>query len=217
MTDLTTLSHNARQQLFDKLQAHGLNQPLTTPLHQASASPYKALEHLDKLAQFTRVAAAHRAKIVEVDNLTQLPTAVATALHELAPNSILHLGENIELQQLDWQREKIQTSTALFSDDGAASIAMAVCGIADTGTAILTSSTTNPTRNNFLAAHHFIVVEKSALVSYSEDAWELLRKQFRILPRAINFISGPSSSADVGLKLEYGAHGPKSLTFFLID
>ena len=36
------------------------------------------------------------------------------------------------------------------------------------------------------------------------------------LPRTVNFITGPSRSADIGQKLQLGAHGPRRLHIILV-
>ncbi|MCZ7654147.1 MAG: LUD domain-containing protein [Rhodocyclaceae bacterium] len=41
-----------------------------------------------------------------------------------------------------------------------------------------------------------------------EDAWALLREEKGSLPRAVNFVSGPSRTADIEQTVTMGAHGP---------
>ena len=37
------------------------------------------------------------------------------------------------------------------------------------------------------------------------------------LPRTVNFITGPSRSADIEQTIQYGAHGPRRLHILIID
>jgi L-lactate dehydrogenase complex protein LldG len=41
-----------------------------------------------------------------------------------------------------------------------------------------------------------------------EDAWNLARAEFAELPRAVNFVSGPSRTGDIEQTIVLGAHGP---------
>jgi L-lactate dehydrogenase complex protein LldG len=52
------------------------------------------------------------------------------------------------------------------------------------------------------------VVPKSRIVRDMEAAWALLRAERGSLPRAVNFISGPSRTADIEQTVTLGAHGP---------
>jgi L-lactate dehydrogenase complex protein LldG len=41
-----------------------------------------------------------------------------------------------------------------------------------------------------------------------EEAWQLMRSELGGPPRAVNFISGPSRTADIEQTVTLGAHGP---------
>ena len=96
------------------------------------------------------------------------------------------------------------------------SLTSALCGIAETGTLMLTSGAGRPTSLNFLPDHHIVVLARKQLVARMEDAWDLLRDSGEFMPRTVNFISGPSKTADVEQTVEYGAHGPRCLHVILV-
>jgi L-lactate dehydrogenase complex protein LldG len=58
---------------------------------------------------------------------------------------------------------------------------------------------------------------KDMKASY-EEAWDSLRAHAGAdgLPRTVNFISGPSRTADIEQRLIMGAHGPKRLHVILV-
>jgi L-lactate dehydrogenase complex protein LldG len=49
-----------------------------------------------------------------------------------------------------------------------------------------------------------------------EAAWALLRAERAALPRSVNFISGPSRTADIEQTVTLGAHGPYRLHVVLV-
>ena len=96
-------------------------------------------------------------------------------------------------------------------------ITQAYCGISDTGSIVCLSSPDNPTTYHFLAEHHIVLLQKSRIMQCKHDVWALMRKEQMDTPRAINIISGPSRTADIEQTIQLGAHGPRSLTVFLIN
>jgi L-lactate dehydrogenase complex protein LldG len=60
------------------------------------------------------------------------------------------------------------------------------------------------------------VLHKNRIVPYMEDAWALLRKEKGDLPRAVNFVSGPSRTADIEQTIVLGAHGPYRVHIVLV-
>lgn len=87
-------------------------------------------------------------------------------------------------------------------------------GIADTGTLVLLSGPDNPTLPNFLADYHLVFVKKDQIVTNKKAIWERLEKLGE-MPRALNFISGPSRTADIEQTIQLGAHGPRFLWVFV--
>ncbi len=49
-----------------------------------------------------------------------------------------------------------------------------------------------------------------------EDAFALVRDAFGQLPRAINFVSGPSRTADIDQTIVLGVHGPARVHIVLV-
>ena len=207
-------SQLARQSILQKLRQSANPPPPHCKPWRGQLSD-KSTAELDEL--FTRVLRTHNASVIHIDTFTDLPTAVYDYLQERVINPVIYGGDNPLLNTLAWSRLGLQWQETEFIADGQIAIAVADFGIADTGTVVICSSQKNPTRNNFLAEHHLVVIKKETLLPYSEDVWRRLQQQYADrLPRAVNFISGPSSSADVGLTLEYGAHGPRSLAVFVV-
>ena len=90
----------------------------------------------------------------------------------------------------------------------------AALGVAETGSLVFTSGPDNPVTLNFLGETHFAVVAARDIVQGYEEAWEVLKAQQK--PRTVNWVTGPSRSADIGQTLQLGAHGPVALQIFLV-
>lgn len=94
------------------------------------------------------------------------------------------------------------------TNDDPVGVTGAFCAIAETGTLMLLSSADTPATSSLLPETHVAIVDPRRIVASMEDAWELLRKERQQLPRAVNFVSGPSRTADIEQTVTLGAHGP---------
>ena len=82
------------------------------------------------------------------------------------------------------------------------------CALAETGTLVLLSGEEQSATTSLLPETHIAIVPTGRIVVSMEDVWELMRNEVGELPRQVNFISGPSRTADIEMTLVYGAHGP---------
>jgi L-lactate dehydrogenase complex protein LldG len=82
------------------------------------------------------------------------------------------------------------------------------CAIAETGTLVLCSSPATPAATSLLPETHVAIVPAARIVAGMEEAWGLARSEFGELPRAVNFVSGPSRTGDIEQTIVIGAHGP---------
>jgi L-lactate dehydrogenase complex protein LldG len=73
-----------------------------------------------------------------------------------------------------------------------------------------------PATVSLLPETHIALVRVERLVATMEDAWQLLRTERGTLPRSVNFISGPSRTADIEQTLTLGAHGPYRVHVMLV-
>jgi len=94
------------------------------------------------------------------------------------------------------------------SDDDKLGITGAFCALAENGTLMLLSGEDTYATTSLLPENHVAVVPASRIVRTMEDAWDLLRRERGSLPRQVNFVSGPSRTADIEMTLVLGAHGP---------
>lgn len=131
----------------------------------------------------------------------------------------LRCGEEPRFAGLDWEAQSISVSRGPSEGDDLNAISHAEHGIAETGTLVLVSGAHNPTSLNFLPDNHIVVLRTQDLHATCEEALTLVRARYGkgVLPRTVNFITGPSRSADIEQKLLLGAHGPRRLHIILVD
>jgi L-lactate dehydrogenase complex protein LldG len=60
------------------------------------------------------------------------------------------------------------------------------------------------------------MVSADRIVAHMEDVFALAREALGQLPRAINFVSGPSRTADIDQTIVLGAHGPSRVHIILV-
>ena len=90
------------------------------------------------------------------------------------------------------------------------------CAIAETGTLMLLSGPDTPATVSLLPETHIAIVAASTIVATMEDAWKVLPSGNQALPRAINFVSGPSRTGDIEQTIVLGAHGPYRVHVVLV-
>jgi L-lactate dehydrogenase complex protein LldG len=159
------------------------------------------------------------ATVIEVEDASAVPSAVAGYLRSTNMPLRVRAGTDDYLAALPWGSEP-----ALERLDGAATgsdevgLSHAAAAVAETGTLVLASGADNPVTLGYLPETHVVVVEDKDLVGGYEGAWEKIRARFgrRAMPRTVNFISGPSRTADIGGELVMGAHGPRRLCVILV-
>jgi len=89
--------------------------------------------------------------------------------------------------------------------------------VAQTGSILLTARSAGGRALSVLPPHHVVIARESQLLPDLPAAFELLQKTYgNDYPSLITFITGPSRTGDIERILVLGAHGPRSLSVFLL-
>lgn len=165
---------------------------------------------------FVEMVRESQATVVRVPDLDAVPAALADWCREHAQPSRAVLAPASPLAELPWSAAGIDVERRLVRSGDPIAVATAAAGIAETGTLALLSGPENPVTANFLAEAEVVVLQMSDVVGTPEDSWGLLRERGR-LPRTVNWITGPSRTGDIEMKMQMGAHGPIRLHVILVD
>ena len=179
--------------------------------HAHSARPWS---DWDPESRFRERALGLGSTVDEADSIAAVPTAVARylAAHSLPARAACWP----ELAGLDWVAAGVEVMTRAATDSDLVGITGAYCAIAETGTLVTLSGPPTPATSSLLPETHVAVVARSRIVRGMEEAWALLRQERGELPRAVNFISGPSRTADIEQTVTLGAHGPYRVHIVLV-
>ncbi|WP_323118577.1 LutC/YkgG family protein [Burkholderia alba] len=160
----------------------------------------------DLAARFTEEATRLSTTVDTVASMADAPAAAARYLgaHGLPAEAIAWRT----LDGLDWRAAGL---TVAFRQPGNADlvgITGCFCATAETGSLVLLSSPETDVSAALLPETHIAIVPASRIVAGHEDAFALIRAERGELPRAVNFVSGPSRTGDIEQTIVLGAHGP---------
>lgn len=204
----------ARENILARIRARQ-GKPATPAAHEREAVHAHIAAHpqnarpraeWDPLARFREQAFRLSSTVDEVGALASVPAAVARYLgqHNLPRQAVCWA----ELAALDWRAAGIEIAVREARETDPVGITGAFCAIAETGTLMTVSGAATPAAASLLPETHVAVLHAARIVRGMEEAWDLMRAELGHPPRAVNFISGPSRTADIEQTVTLGAHGP---------
>lgn len=179
-----------------------------------------ALPERERLDLFRSQAEAVSATVETISSYDALPAAVAGYLRERNLPAIIRMGDDMRLRSAGWQREAtLEVLDGATDGNDLAGVSHAFGAIAETGTLALLAGSENPTTINFLPEYHIAVLSADDVVGDMETLWDRLRARYGkgVMTRVVNFVTGPSRSADIEQTILLGAHGPRALHIVIVD
>lgn len=225
MSDLSLANRATRSALLARIQAR-----LSAPRDDArSASPATSFGESPRPAalagavagsrslkeRFVRFALAGASTLEEVDAPAKVPVAVANYLSGQGLPLCAAIWSSLD--GLDWISAGVKVAARPASGDDAVGITGVFCAIAETGTLLVLSGPGSAATTSLLPETHIAVVPVSRIVAGMEEAFALVLAERGELPRALNFISGPSRTGDIEQTIVLGAHGPSRVHLILLN
>lgn len=192
--------------------------------HRKNLVPRRGqLGHDQQVDLFEAEAIRVNATVTRVPEMAAVPQAVAQYLSQHNLPTEVRIAPNPALTDIPWSEQSLLTvSSGRAHGTEEVGVTLAFAGIAETGTLMMRSGPDDPTTLNFLPRTHVAVVRAADIAGDYETAWAQLRAADDasgpgIMPRTVNWITGPSRTADIELELLLGMHGPQRLHIVVVD
>lgn len=165
------------------------------------------------VARFKERAIKLSSDVLETNERMEVPALLARYLSErkLPVTGVCWPS----LSNLPWSTAGLDMPARPAKNQDLVGVTGAFCAIAETGTLMMLSGAETPATTSLLPETHVAVIDPRRIVATMEDAWDLMRKEYKQPPRAVNFISGPSRTADIEQTVTLGAHGPYRVLLIL--
>ncbi|MFP3602792.1 LutC/YkgG family protein [Paraburkholderia sp. SIMBA_053] len=204
----------ARRNILARIRAAQGREPEPSPSEREAAADYLARHPsgprpdmpADLTGRFIEEAQKMATTVDTVASLSDVPAAAHRYLADHAlPLQAIAWGT---LQDLRWNDAGLTVEFRKPKDGDVVGLTGCFCATAETGSLVLLSGPDTYASAGLLPETHIAIVPASRIVAGHEEAFALIRSERGELPRAVNFISGPSRTGDIEQTIVLGAHGP---------
>lgn len=197
------MSISARESILGSIRRH-LFESAEQP---ALDGPW--IQYADPVAQFATVLAAIGGRCVRVQNVDEINQDLATFPAYAQARTQVSLVPGVGRSDLDFE--------GLADPHGLSNIDLAILpgefGVAENAAVWVTDAVVKHRVIYFLSHHLALVIPAATIVHHMHEAYGRLKFE---TPRFGVFIAGPSKTADIEQSLVIGAHGPKSMTVYVM-
>lgn len=174
--------------------------------HPVGPRPEMPVEREALTERFVEAARLMASTVERVESFDEVPAAAARYLAQMgvAPRGVAWST----LEALPWVQAGIAVEWRKPENADLVGITGCFCATAETGSLVLLSGPDTEASMALLPETHIAVVPASRIVAGHEEAFALMRAERGELPRAVNFVSGPSRTGDIEQTIVLGAHGP---------
>tara|TARA_R110002073_G_scaffold67705_1_gene168481 strand:- start:464 stop:1138 length:675 start_codon:yes stop_codon:yes gene_type:complete len=164
----------------------------------------------ERVSQFIASATAKGAEVTRLKNLDEVASYLLASLPKGSHISLTAAASQTGLQlpetEIDVWTKKTSLENCLSTCFGA---------IAESGSLVVRSDGGNSLTQNFLADRHFVLLPVEDILDSMESVWDRVRGAGG-MPRDLTLVSGPSSTGDIEMRMEKGAHGPRELHILIL-
>jgi len=224
---------NAREKIFSKIAtaldragaktAREQNARLRISAHGRGPVPKRGQKTgQDLIDEFVNEAVRADSEVIKLKSTNEIVENVFSIAKSLngSNKANICIAPNLALSALDWANDNVNISFGPASPSDNVGVSFASNGVGETGTLVLLSGPESPVSINFLPDVHVVAIFSDDILPTYEDVWDILRNNNDagpVMPRTVNWITGPSRTADIEQSLLLGAHGPRRLVILLID
>lgn len=171
-----------------------------------------------RMRLFREQAERAAATVSVVEESAAVPGEVARFLRDSNLPATLRMGEDPRLAAMPWEETSLTVGRGRSHGEDLNAVSHAFGAVAESGTLALVSGPDNPTTLNFLPDTHVVVVAAQDIAGDYETVLDNVRRSAGKghMPRTVNFVTGPSRSADIEQTLILGAHGPRRLHIIVV-
>lgn len=190
------------------------------------SSVYSKLETDSLKRVFIESAILIRADIIETTQTNLLET-LTELIKEIPRQKVLSSIERGNTKLDDWlQANTTIWNPALESQNvqhaEQATIGLTYCdhALAESGTVVLLNENNKGRSVSLLPEIHVVLIPSKSIIPRLQESMTMLSERIKQgipIPTCINFITGPSNSADIESYLVVGVHGPLRTIYVIID
>ncbi len=186
--------------------------------HQLAEAPLPSLDQewitfADPRQQFSAVLESVGGRAVFVPNLAAINAELSAIPAWKEARKIVATVDGIESTSTQQQVDLQQIDDPHVTEDIDFAILSGEFAVAENGAVWITDSSVNQRAIYFITQHLALVVRADQVVHNMHEAYRRLSFDAACFGA---FISGPSKTADIEQSLVIGAHGPRSMTVFLV-
>lgn len=208
------MSTSARSEIFERLRglsAKASAERIELDRQSLGSAPAPAPPADEMCQAFLINVLMNQGSVDCVGNRTEAVVAIGHYIYSHFRSHRLVAGNDPRLAAMPWRDAGVLPRFGSLEVGEPVALSFAQLGVVETGAVVTWTGKSNPAANNLLPEHHIVLVDVSDLVPNMEHAWGRINQELAKngRPRGINFIAGPSSTADIEGQLVYGAHGPR--------